>query len=104
VGRLIDPHFVLRERAQFSAQCEAPGDAYRIDQALEAIYCTLERQPDSYPVIPGLGQTRLVTTHRFEDSQGMLPRLRVHFRIESEDEVFLLWIEEDLEPRGYERF
>lgn len=30
--------------------------------------------------------------------------MRVYFRIESEDEVLLLWIEEDLELKGYERF
>jgi hypothetical protein len=104
MGRLIDPRFALRESAEFSAQCASLGGAYRIDQALEAIYWILERQPESYPVIPGLEKTRLVTTHRFVDSQGVLPKLRVYFRIESEDEVLLLWIEEDLEPRGYERF
>lgn len=104
MGRLINPRYALRESAEFSAQCEALGGAYRLDQALEGVYWVLARYPEAYSVVPGLKRTRIVTTHRFEDAQGVLPRLRVYFRIESEDEVCLLWIEEDLELRGYERF
>lgn len=104
MGRLINPPYALRESVECSAQCEALGGAYRVDQALESIYWVLERHPEAYDVVPGLKTTRLVTTHRFEDPQGVLPRLRVYFRIESEDEVLLLWVEEDLELRGYERF
>lgn len=104
MGRLINPRYALRESREFSAQCEALGGAYRVDQALAAVYWELERYPEAYSVLRGLRRTRLVTTHRFEDAEGVLPRLRVYFRIESEDEVCLLWIEEDLELRGYERF
>jgi hypothetical protein len=105
VGRLINPRYALRESRRFSAQCEALGGAYRIDQALAAFYWVLERYPETYPVLPGLERTRLVTTHRSENAQGVLPRLRLYFQIEEgEDEVLLLWIEEDLEMRGYEEF
>ncbi len=104
MGRLINPRYGLTFCHRFLAQCGALGGVYRIDQALEAFYWQLERYPEAYPVLPGLKTTRLVTSHRFEDAQGVLPRLRVYFRIESEDEVLLLCIEEDLELRGYERF
>jgi hypothetical protein len=104
VGRLINPRYALRESAEFSAQCETLGGTYRVDQALAAFYWVLERYPETYPTLPHLKRTRLVTTHRFEDAQGVLSRLRLYFRIEDEDEVLLLWIEEDLEMRGYEGF
>lgn len=104
MGRLINPRYALRESAEFSEQCEALGGAYRLDQALKGAYWILERHPEAYSVLPGLERTRLVTTHRFEDAQGVLPRLRVYFQIVGDEEVLLLWVEEDLELRGYERF
>lgn len=99
MGRLIR---TIVETNRFSKQCEALGGAYRIDQALDAIYWILSIHPEVYPVLPGLKSTRLVTTERFETPEGVVPRLRVYFRILYEDGVELLWIEEDLERRGYE--
>lgn len=104
MGRLIEPRYALRESNEFSEQCAELGGAYRVDQALAAIYWVLERYPAAYPVLRGLKRTRLVTTHRFVDAEGAIPRLRVYFRIESEGEVCLLWVEEDLHRRGYEGF
>lgn len=104
MGRLIEPRYALRESNEFSTQCAQLGGAYRVDQALAAVYWVLERYPEAYPVVRGLKRTRLVTTHRFVDAEGTIPRLRVYFKIQSEDEVLLLWIEEDLQRRGYEGF
>lgn len=64
----------------------------------------LRAQAEVYPVLPGFNETRLATTHRFVDSHGVIPRLRLYFQIPNDDEVLLLWIEEDLELRGYEHF
>lgn len=101
MGRLIR---TVIETSRFSKQCEALGGAYRIDQALNAVYWILSTHPEIYSVLQGLKSTRLVTTDRFETPEGAVPRLRIYFRILYEDEVELLWIEEDLEQRGYERF
>lgn len=101
MGRLIR---TIVETKRFSKQCEALGGAYRIDQALDAVYWILSIRPEDYPVLPGLKSTRLVTTDRFETLEAATPRLRVYFRILYEDEVELLWIEEDFELRGYEGF
>lgn len=91
----------LIESEEFSEQCRAFGGTYRIEQALAAVTWVLSARPEAYPVISGLKTTRLVTTDRFTDSEGTIPRLRVYFKVLNEDEVELLWIEEDLERRGY---
>lgn len=102
MGRLVIR--TVWESAEFTKQCEVLGGAYRLDDALRGFNWILSTQPELYPVLPGLKTTRLVTTDSFIGLAGTSPRLRVYFRILNDNDVEMLWIEEDLTRRGYEHW
>ena len=87
-------YWTLVECASYTAGLAALGDVRVIDDALTALVWALSRNPEAYPVVPGMVDIRLAKT----DPQigTPIPRIRVWFRVDREMErVYLEHVEFD---------
>ena len=73
----------------YTSQLKLLGGVCRLDDVLCAVEWSLARRPETYRVVKNMQDIRLLKT----DAQPGIPALRVWFRIRTDEEVHLLYIE-----------
>src|SRR5437773_1661131 len=89
--------FTLAEEPNYARQAEQIGDIQRLDEALSGLHWALANNPEAFDiVIPSDPPIYLAKTDRRSWSGGVIPRLRIWFRIAYENrKVVLLAIQQE---------
>ncbi len=75
--------FTLAEEPNYARQAQQIDDIQRLDEALSGLHWALANNPEAFDiVIPSEPPIYLAKTDRRTWSGGVIPRLRIWFRIE----------------------
>jgi hypothetical protein len=88
--------FIMRtliENDVYKQNIRQLGGARKLNSILEVLTTSIAERPEVFPIIPGFTHIRMAKTDKVPWKPA-IKRLKIGFRILSENEVELLWISE----------